>query len=98
MKIASSKHDMLWCVQIIPSRTLCLILVDSGLSDLDASHFNISPQEKTDLTDEVVTEIYIYLGMLYHLIEIFKGHDDFADELSKCRPPHGPPNVLCEQN
>ncbi|KAG6892143.1 hypothetical protein C0992_001679, partial [Termitomyces sp. T32_za158] len=52
-----------------------------GLSDLDASHFNISPQEKTDLTDEVVTEIYIYLGMLYHLIEIFKGHDDFADEL-----------------
>jgi len=22
--------------------------------------------------------------MLYHLIEVFKGHDDFADELSKC--------------
>jgi hypothetical protein len=21
--------------------------------------------------------------MLYHLIEVFKGHDDFADELSK---------------
>ncbi|KAG6833807.1 hypothetical protein H0H87_011741 [Tephrocybe sp. NHM501043] len=56
--------------------TLC------GLSDLDAAHFHISVQEKADLTDEVVTEIYIYLGMLYHLIEIFKGHDDFADELT----------------
>ncbi|KAG5352526.1 hypothetical protein C0989_001839 [Termitomyces sp. Mn162] len=58
-----------------------------GLSDLDASHFNISAQEKSDLTDEVVTEIYIYLGMLYHLIEIFKGHDDFADELMSLDPP-----------
>lgn len=26
----------------------------------------------------------VYLGMMYHLIEIFKERDDFADELSKC--------------
>ncbi|KAG6838009.1 hypothetical protein H0H93_008403 [Arthromyces matolae] len=58
-----------------------------GLSDLDAAHFHISAQEKADLTDEVVTEIYIYLGMLYHLVEIFKGHDDFADELMSLDPP-----------
>ena len=32
--------------------------------------------------EEVLTEISVYLGMLYHLIEAFKGHDDFADELS----------------
>lgn len=24
----------------------------------------------------------VYLGMMYHLIEIFKERDDFADELS----------------
>ncbi|KAG6832892.1 hypothetical protein H0H92_004776 [Tricholoma furcatifolium] len=58
-----------------------------GLSDLDAAHFHISIQEKADLTDEVVTEIYIYLGMLYHLIEVFKGQDDFADELMSLDPP-----------
>jgi len=26
----------------------------------------------------------VYLGMMYHLIEIFKERDDFADELSTC--------------
>ena len=33
--------------------------------------------------EEITTEISVYLAMLYHLIEVFKGHDDFADELSK---------------
>jgi hypothetical protein len=32
--------------------------------------------------EEITTEISVYLAMLYHLIEVFKGHDDFADELS----------------
>ena len=45
-------------------------------------HLHITLQEKTDLMEEVLTEISVYLGMLYHLIEAFKGHDDFADELS----------------
>jgi hypothetical protein len=35
-----------------------------------------------DLIEEVNTEISVYLGMLYHLIEVFKDHDGFADELS----------------
>ena len=34
--------------------------------------------------EEVTTELSVYLGMLYHMVEVFKGHDDFADELSKC--------------
>lgn len=55
----------------------------SNLSDQDAAHFHISAQEKADFIEEVLTEISVYLGMLYHLIEVFKGHDDFADELSK---------------
>lgn len=33
--------------------------------------------------EEVYTELSVYLGMLYHMVEIFKGHDDFADELSE---------------
>jgi hypothetical protein len=37
--------------------------------------------------EEITTEISVYLAMLYHLIEVFKGHDDFADELSKPRSP-----------
>ena len=40
-------------------------------------------QDKSDLIEEVLTEVSVYLGMLYHLIEVFKGHDDFADELSE---------------
>ena len=37
--------------------------------------------------EEIITEISVYLAMLYHLIEVFKGHDDFADELSKAQSP-----------
>ncbi|KAG2013965.1 hypothetical protein CC2G_010822 [Coprinopsis cinerea AmutBmut pab1-1] len=59
----------------------------SNLSDQDAAHFHISVQDKTDLLEEVLTEISVYLGMLYHLIEVFKGHEDFADELMSLDPP-----------
>ena len=52
-------------------------------SDADAAHFHISVTEKADFIERVTTEISVYLGMLYHLIEVFKGHDEFADELSK---------------
>ncbi|KAG6911746.1 hypothetical protein DXG01_007996 [Tephrocybe rancida] len=83
VRSANGVSTIVEAMKIASSRhdTLC------GLSDLDAAHFHISTQEKADLTDEVVTEIYIYLGMLYHLIEIFKGHDDFADELMSLDPP-----------
>ena len=59
----------------------------SSLSDADTSHFHISPQEKADFMEEVTTELSVYLGMLYHMVEVFKGHDDFADELSACTCP-----------
>ncbi|KAJ6516172.1 hypothetical protein C8R45DRAFT_959155 [Mycena sanguinolenta] len=58
-----------------------------GLSDAEADHFHISATEKADFIEEVTTEISVYLGMLYHLVEIFKGHDDFADELMSFDPP-----------
>lgn len=55
----------------------------SSLSDADTARFNISAQEKADFMEEVTTELSVYLAMLYHMVEVFKGHDDFADELSK---------------
>lgn len=58
-----------------------------SLSDQDAAHFNISAQEKADFMEEVTTELSVYLGMLYHMVEVFKGHDDFADELMSLEPP-----------
>ncbi|KAF7353029.1 Striatin-interacting protein 1 [Mycena venus] len=58
-----------------------------GLSDAEAAHFHISASEKADFIEEVTTEISVYLGMLYHLVEIFKTHDDFADELMSFDPP-----------
>ncbi|EIN10791.1 hypothetical protein PUNSTDRAFT_119671 [Punctularia strigosozonata HHB-11173 SS5] len=58
-----------------------------SLSDADTAHFNISAEDKADLLEEVNTEISVYLGMLYHLVEVFKGQDDFADELMSLDPP-----------
>ncbi|KAF5388442.1 hypothetical protein D9615_000144 [Tricholomella constricta] len=58
-----------------------------SLSDHDAAHFHISATEKADFIEEVLTEISVYLGMLYHLIEVFKGHEEFADELMSLDPP-----------
>ncbi|KJA24554.1 hypothetical protein HYPSUDRAFT_136073 [Hypholoma sublateritium FD-334 SS-4] len=58
-----------------------------NISDQQAAHLHISVQDKSDLIEEVLTEVSVYLGMLYHLIEVFKGHDDFADELMSLDPP-----------
>lgn len=63
--------------------TIAKSTYNSGLSDADIEQLKVSPTEKMDLLEEVLTEISVYFGMLYHLIEIFKGHDDFADELSE---------------
>lgn len=67
-------------------RLLVLPLVEtgvSGLSDQDAMRFNISQADKSDLLEEILTELSVYYGALYHLIEVFKGHEDFAEELSR---------------
>ncbi|KAH0839713.1 hypothetical protein J3R83DRAFT_651 [Lanmaoa asiatica] len=58
-----------------------------SLSDADAAHFQITAAEKADFLEEFTTEISVYLGMMYHLIEIFKERDDFADELMSMDPP-----------
>ncbi|KAF8631239.1 hypothetical protein AX15_002568 [Amanita polypyramis BW_CC] len=58
-----------------------------SLTDQDATQLGISAADKADLLEEIITEISVYFGMLYFLVEIFKGHDDFADELMSLDPP-----------
>ena len=42
----------------------------------------MTPTDRADLLEEIITEISVYFGMLYLLVEVFKSHSDFADELS----------------
>lgn len=56
--------------------------ISSSLSDADVAQLSISLEDKSNVLEEVLTELSVYTGMLYHLIEIFKRHDDFAEELS----------------
>lgn len=58
------------------------IITNSSLSDIDTQHFNISAAEKQESMEEVNTEISVYLGMLYFLVQVFKGDEEFGDELS----------------
>lgn len=84
LKIANHKHDLLWYLFLLSTFTASYGLSSySNLTDQDAKHLRITLQEKSDLTEEVLTEVSVFFGMLYHLIEIFKGYDDFADELSE---------------
>lgn len=80
LKIASGKHDLLRYVS-----SLCQTVFDtlSSLSDSETYLFNITPAEKQEFVDEVNTELSVYFGMLYFLIEMFKGDEDFAEELSE---------------
>jgi hypothetical protein len=58
----------------------------SNLTEIDTRHFNISTAEKQELLEEVGTEVAVYLTMLYYLVEVFKGDDEFGEELSRYSP------------
>ncbi|KAH9918243.1 N1221-domain-containing protein [Epithele typhae] len=83
VKDANGLSNIIEAIKIASSKhdLLC------SLSDADAAHFNISSQEKADFMEEVTTELSVYLGMLYHMVEVFKTQDDFADELMSLEPP-----------
>ncbi|KZS97748.1 hypothetical protein SISNIDRAFT_423128 [Sistotremastrum niveocremeum HHB9708] len=59
----------------------------SNLSDQDAQDLNISAADKADFVEEINTELSMYLGMLYFLIEVLKGDHDFSEELMNLEPP-----------
>ena len=54
-----------------------------SLSDAEAFRIHISPADKQELIEEVNTELSIYLGILYLLVEVLKDSEDFADDLSE---------------
>ncbi|KAA1466295.1 hypothetical protein DENSPDRAFT_831103 [Dentipellis sp. KUC8613] len=58
-----------------------------ALPEADAVRLGLTQEQRGEFMEEVTTEITVYLAMLYHLIEAFKGHDDFADELMSMDPP-----------
>lgn len=51
---------------------------------MDTRHLNLSAQDKADFLEEVNTELSVLFGMLYLLIEVYKGDEDFGEELSTC--------------
>ncbi|KAI0033356.1 hypothetical protein K488DRAFT_47952 [Vararia minispora EC-137] len=59
----------------------------SLLSDGALAHVHLTQDDRAEVLEEINTEISVYLGMLYHLVEIFKGYDDFAEELMSLDPP-----------
>lgn len=52
------------------------------MGDSEVARTRLPPEEREVFVEELITEISVYLGMLYHLIEALKGYEDFADELS----------------
>ncbi|OCB91552.1 hypothetical protein A7U60_g1178 [Sanghuangporus baumii] len=59
----------------------------SSLSDADVFRLNISAQDKQDCIEEVNTELSVYFGIMYFLVEVLKDSDDFAEELMSLEPP-----------
>ena len=55
----------------------------SMLTDAELAHIHLTQEDRAEVLEEITTEISVYLGMLYHIVETFIGHDDFAEELSE---------------
>ncbi|KAJ3788830.1 hypothetical protein GGU10DRAFT_345110 [Lentinula aff. detonsa] len=83
VRSANGVSTILEALKIASSKHDLLI----SLTETDLAQLNISQNDRQDVVEEVLTEISVYFGMLYHLIEIFKGHEDFADELMSLDPP-----------
>jgi hypothetical protein len=44
--------------------------------------FGWSEFDRQELLETVNTEVSFYIGMLYFVVQVFKGDEDFGDELS----------------
>jgi hypothetical protein len=60
----------------------------SSLTDFDIQRFNITEAEKQESLDDINLEVSFYCGMLYFIVQIFKGDEEFGDELSTTRVQH----------
>ncbi|CEL63764.1 Striatin-interacting protein 1 homolog OS=Danio rerio GN=strip1 PE=1 SV=1 [Rhizoctonia solani AG-1 IB] len=59
----------------------------SNISESDTRHLGISQAEKQDFIEEVNTELSMYYAILYFMVEVMKGDEDFGDELMSLDPP-----------
>ncbi|KAF8760204.1 hypothetical protein RHS01_01502 [Rhizoctonia solani] len=57
----------------------------SNISESDTRHLGISQAEKQDFIEEVNTELSMYYAILYFMVEVMKGDEDFGDELRGIR-------------
>lgn len=55
----------------------------SNLSEFDIRRLNITEAERQESLIDLEWEISCYCNMLYSMVQIFKGDDEFGDELSK---------------
>ena len=57
-------------------------MCNSSLSDLRLEALRISVEQKTELIEELTTELSMYLAMLYTMLEVFRGDETISEELS----------------
>ena len=81
IKLASSKLDILRFV-FIESDCLSFSYDFSNLTEQEMTHFNMTANDRQEFMEEVCTELSVYLGMLYFLLEVFKPDHEFGEELS----------------
>lgn len=55
----------------------------SNLSEFDVRRLNITEAERQESLLDLEWEISCYCNMLYFMVQIFKGDDEFGDELSE---------------
>ncbi len=54
----------------------------SALSDEEMQRLDINPEAKAECMEDVNSELFVYYSIFYHLIEVLKSYDGFAEELS----------------
>lgn len=88
LKVCNAKHDLVWYVTI---PDICLrqrtnyCSPSSNLTEFDVRRLNISEAERQESLMDLEWEISCYCNMLYFMVQIFKGDDEFGDELSAFR-------------
>lgn len=58
------------------------LVLSSSLGELELRKLQISEAEKQESLMDLEWEISCYCNMLYFMVQIFKGDDEFGDELS----------------
>ncbi|KIJ37340.1 hypothetical protein M422DRAFT_69303 [Sphaerobolus stellatus SS14] len=98
----SSEHQLHWIIEnckVVRAANGTSIIVEaiklasskldilSNLTDQEMAQFNMTSNDKQEFMEEVCTELSVYLGMLYFLLEVFKPDHEFGEELMSLDPP-----------